>query len=66
MGNKPVRGLPEDREKQRTWETCEREFCVKSESLFSVLKYTKTKYESFSVPIQVRHVFAYIFWRTRY
>jgi hypothetical protein len=42
VGNKPVRGRPEYREKQRTCETCEREFCVKSESLFRLLNFTKT------------------------
>ena len=42
VGNKPVRGLPEYREKQRTCEICEREFYIKSESLFSLLNFTKT------------------------
>ena len=42
VGNKPVRGRPEYREKQRTCETCEREFCIKSGSLFHLLNFTKT------------------------
>ena len=51
--NKPVRGLPEYQEKQRTCETCEREFCIKSESLFSLLNFTKVTLE-FSMIFQIR------------
>ena len=41
VGNKPVRGLPEYRENSEHVRLCEREFCVKSGSFYSVLNFTK-------------------------